>query len=1163
MIRRAINTLARCRFLYILLFVAISTTVFAQTVSLNVQNKPLSDVLQIITKATDYKFVYSDVLDVKSLVTVKCSNEELGAVLDQIFKGKDIVYKIDGKIVALSPSSVAPVQQDKIQKPIIKGKVTDESGNGIPGVAVQNRRTGNIVASDLDGVYGIEAVSGDQLIFASIGMKEQSVIVGKSDVVNVSLSLDIVALDDVVVTGYQTISKERSTGAFAKVTTEKMAVKRLNSLSSVLEGEIPGYNNGLIRGVTSMLGNTSPLYVIDGFPVESTQYNDNYGHIKESVPEMNIEDIESITVLKDASATSIYGARASNGVIVIETKKARQNQTRVSFSGTLSVKPYSYYTGNVADAATVVGMEREWAETNANLQNPELAQSHAQNLLDNALYQSGGFRSILNYYAGHISQSEMEQQLSDYASRGYSYIEDIEKYGKRDQFQQQYNLSISKGSDKNSFNASFTYKNNKFEDKYSKDESFGLNIKNTTYIRDWLQLDLGSYVSYGDGVNQTYNLFSPEYQYSIYDSLKNPDGSNFTSYTQDRYSIYDYGTIQTYGLMDMDITPLDELAYNLEKRQNISSRNYIRLNVKFTDWLKYSASFQYEYSRFETTRFGEKSSYKAKELVNNFVDYSGIACLPYGNTYYSDDNTSRNYNFRQQLDFNKTFNEKHNVVALAGMELRDNKLNYESRHWYNYDPEMLSHAEINNELLTSYFFGVWGYGALDPDAQNELRNRYVSLYANAAYSYDDRYILSGSVRWDRSNLWSTDSKYQNKPAWSVGLSWNIDREGFMESADWVNMLKLRASYGIGGNVAKDAAPYMTVYYYQNYNFGGLQGTVLGRPNPDLSWEITKTLNVGVDFSFLNNRLNGSLDYYHKRGLDLLANANGVPTEGFGYFTYAVNNGEMTNEGFELSLNGVLVDTKDWMLSVGGMLSYNKNEVKYVNVEATQYYQMLQTPQSYPRIGKPYNAIYGYNWAGLSNTGLPQVYTAEGEKITTQPKDLASVVYLGTYTPKYFGSFNVNLKYRNWSLNALMTYEGGHKIQNTYLPCPDGTDKSGGGDFAGLLNSRYADRWMKPGDELITDVPKMLSPDSPDYNSNSFIIYAASSINVLDATNWRMKNLSLSYELSKKLCSKIGLYGMRVQLMGENIFTLAKSKEAKYMLNGYDNAIYSLGLQINL
>jgi len=1147
----------------------ICQTAGAQQIKLNFTNAPLKTVLNALSHQSGYSFAYSDALtQVDEKISCSISSEgNIESVLKQLFKGKDITYTISGKQIVLAPEEIAVNGQSSARKTAamkVGGKIVDASGEPLIGVTVHNRTNGAYAASDLNGYYSIAASVGDVLDFTSIGMMSSSVAVAKASVVNVTMAIDKISLEDVVVTGYQTISKERTAGSFAKVTTRQLETKRLSDLNTLLAGEVAGYNDGLIRGTTSMNGSTTPLYVIDGFPVENTQYS-TYGGITESLPEMNLEDIESITVLKDAAATSIYGARAANGVVVIVTKKARNNETNVSFSSTLSVKPYRYYTGNAADASTIIGLEQSWADGNPSLQDASTAAAYARNYLTNAVYATSGMKTILNYYAGNITQSEMQSTLNSLSKKGYNYINDVSKYGKRNRFLQQYNVSFNKASEKNSFNASVTYKNDKMEDKYTKDNSFGISFTNLTHLYNWLDLEIGSYTNYGNATTQNYSLLSPGYSWDIYDGLVNSDGSNYTSYAKDRYSESALGTIQTYGLLNMDITPLEEMGYNLTETKSFSNRTYGRANIKFTDWLKYSAAFQYEYSHYGNSQFKEKDSYSVRNLVNQFVDADGVFHLPDGNQLYDYSNTTHAYNFRQQLDFDKTFG-KSDVVALAGWEVRDNKLDYAEINFYNYDPDMLTHSEIDAaSVIGSYYSGVWGSGYINADKTRQLVNRYVSIYGNAAYTYDGRYTLTGSLRWDRSNLWGTDSKYQNKPTWSLGASWNIDKESFFDS-DWMDMLKFRTSYGIGGNIAKDSAPYMTAYYNPNYNVGGLDGTISSRPNPSLCWEQTATFNIGLDFSMLDNRLAGSVEYYDKEGRDLLANTMGVPTEGFGYDTYTINNGRMFNRGFELNLFANVVRTKDFSFDISGVFGFNRNKVTYVNVKAPVYYLALDSPEAYPRIGNPYNAIYGYKWAGLTADGLPQVYNSEGEKVTSQPSDIESIVYLGTYTPVYTGSIKLDLRYRNWNLSALFVYQGGHKIRNTFLPVLYNAWNSSAGDyipqFGGIVSSGIVNRWQKTGDEASTDIPRIVFPYDQAYSYDLTTIYSMSDINVLDATNIKLTNLALSYSIPQTICNRISMKGARIQLTGEDLMTIAKSKEAKYMLSGYSTPIYSLGLSVN-
>jgi TonB-linked SusC/RagA family outer membrane protein len=942
----------------------------------------------------------------------------------------------------------------------------------------------------------------------------------------------------------------------------------------MLEGQVAGFTGGLLRGATSMKGSTKPLYVIDGFPVENIRYDASAGNVAENLPELNMEDIESITVLKDAAATSIYGARAANGVVVLVTKKAAKGKMHISFSSTLAFSPYSYYKDNLTNAADMIGIEKEWAANNKELQGAGAA-AYAQNLLDNNIYQTQGIRAILNYYAGNLSQSELDRKLNALAAQGHSYYNDVEKYAKRNPFHQQYNLSLGKTSDSNMFKVSVTYKDNKEEDRYSGDRSMGINLTNNLTVTKWLKLDIGAYNYYQDRQEQSFNVLSPEsddediYKYMPYDVLKNPDGSPYTYLASERLTAYKLQDIDDYGLYSMDITPLDELGRNLRTTKTFQNRTYGKLHIKFAEWLNFSSMFQYEYVAERHSKLSDKNSYAVRSRVNNMasrVNNATVFNIPYGNIYNPIDFYPSAYTARQQLDFNKTFGGRHQVTAMLGHEVRENKHEFASNTLYNYDLDILSFTLIDAASLAKGVSPFWGGRFATPDMahRREVTDRFISFYGNAAYAYDDKYMFTGSLRWDRSNLWGTASKYQNKPIWSTGVAWNMEKEAFM-TVSWINRLKLRASYGIGGNIPKNKAPYMVATYSTNPNVGGLQGAVSSRPNPALSWEKTTTTNIGIDFALFNDRLGGTLEYYNKSGKDLLASTQGIPTEGWGQFTDQINNGEMRNRGFEITLFGDVIRSKDFTWGASFIYGYNKNKVTYVNVEAPVYAFQFDFPESYPRIGNPYNAIYAYQWSGLSATGLPQVYNEKGEATSILPTELASIVYAGSSAPIHSGSFGSNFRYKNFDLSCMFVFEAGHKMRNTFLPAlASSYSDAADSDLTNIaaVNKNIANRWRNPGDEAHTDIPRTIFGEDPDYNSDLYTIYSMADINVIDAARLRLSNISLSYNVPASLCRKALLSGARLQFNIENLVTFAKNEEAKYLLGGYNNPTFVWGLHLN-
>lgn len=336
-----------------------------KNVTLNVKNLPLREVFKQVKEQTGVKFIYSEIeIQKSSNVTLKFENLSLQTALEQIFKNQPYTYEIQNDIVIVKPKPIVP---EKSKNRTIKGKVTDENGQPIPGANIWLKGTTTGVPSDVNGNYVLTFDEKYTTVVVSfIGYKSVETTIGKQEIINFKLEPDEETLEEVVVTGYQTISKERSTGAFAKVSAQTLTTRRLDNISTVLEGQVAGYSDGIIRGVSTMNAMQTPLYVIDGFPVENTTI-DAYGSVTENIPDLNMEDIESITILKDAAATSIYGARAANGVVVIVTKKAQQGKTQIQLSGSFTIHPYSYYTGNLTNSADIIELEKYWATQNAEL----------------------------------------------------------------------------------------------------------------------------------------------------------------------------------------------------------------------------------------------------------------------------------------------------------------------------------------------------------------------------------------------------------------------------------------------------------------------------------------------------------------------------------------------------------------------------------------------------------------------------------------------------------------------------------------------------------------------------------------------------------------------------------------------------------------------------
>lgn len=1153
--------------------VLFSSNAFSQ-ITLKVKQANAKSVINAIEQQSGYRFVYDESSIKFPSLNADLNNASIEKALASVFANTAIEYKIVKKNILLKNSNTAAssnsvrttANEDIVQNYVFTGRVINESGTALSGASVKLKNTAIATSTDENGEFELESPVRTGILQISFLGHQTIEVAAKTQMTAITLPLLPAEIEEIAVnvsTGYQTIPKERATGAFGSLPKKSLEQQRLNSLSSLLEGRIAGYHDGRIRGTTSMNGITNPLFVVDGFPIENNDIQFN-GNIKETLPNLNLEDVESITILRDAAAASIYGSRAANGVVVIVTKKGKSNGTEINASAVITHTPYYYNTSRLTSAADIIGIEREWARRNPKLDT--LSAAGANNWLDQMIYPTRGIQTILQQYAGKISEAEMNDRLDEMANSGYRYFDDLEKYGKRNPFAQQYNINIANGSEKNRFYSSVTYKKNLTEDIYSKDDNLGINLRNTTQITNWLSVELATFLTYGSQKNQNYNLLNPQFIYMPYDGLKNKDGSNFISTAESRLNLRTRDIIRNNNLYNMDIDPLNEIGNNISDQKTLGNRSYIKLDVKLADWISYMGSFQYEYNRSKEETLYDKNSFYVRNRVNNFariINGKLNYLIPYGHIFANNEQNSNGYTFRQQFNIDKSFNEKHSLNAILGTEIRNNNYLRTNQTLYNYDPMVLTY-EMLTPGIGSGGGVMGGYAQFDQRSdvygRYDIVRRYVSFYANAGYSYLNKYLLSGSIRYDRSNLWGTSSKYQDKPIWSLGAGWNIDKESFFD-IEIINQLKLRASYGIGGNIAQNVSPYLTTYYGTNPNVGGISGSVSSRPNPLLSWEKTTTTNIGTDFSLWNNRITGSIDYYRKKGEDLLASAQGIPTEGFGYATYSLNNGGMTNHGIETTLGTTIIKNEKFNWNTNILHAYNKNRVSYVDVEAPVYFLQIDQPGAFPRVGNPYQSIYGYSWAGLNDQGMPQVYNDNGDAVTSTPSTLESVVYIGSTVPTHTFSWTNSLSYGDFDFSIMMTYEAGHKIRNTDLPYLGGSSQ-----FANIriVNKDIANRWMKAGDEAFTDIPRLVFPEEQGlYNSQSENIYRNADINVISANNLNIRNISLAYRIPTNYLNKLKIPGARVQMNAENVALFAKSKNAKNMLNGYRRPNYVFGLYITL
>jgi TonB-linked SusC/RagA family outer membrane protein len=1081
------------------------------------KNKPVEDVLKNILYPADLLFLYVD----KNHYTIVSRQKK------------------DMQVNNLVQSSPAADAGEEIAFRTVSGTVKDHDGNALPGVTIQVEGQKKWAVTDNNG-YFVIAIPADaiNLLFSFAGMESKKVTLGKSALLNVVMESKV--LNEVVVTGYQTLSKERATGSFSTVKASDLQNRRIASLSQVLEGNLPGlvsYKGDIsIRGTSTFVANSSPLYVIDGFPVENISYNDG-GSLVDNVPDINPEDIESITTLKDAAAASIYGARAANGVIVITTKKARAGAAKINFSGDFSFTPkYDLSYLHKADASEMIDLTYDFFDNDPNFKTNPLGEvaylRNGKGIITPALDY------LLQSVEGKITRAEADAKLNAMRNKNI-YNQQILDHLMRTAANQQYNLSVSKASAGNAFNFSATFRNSQGYDLNDNTKTLGLNFRNALSINKWLTAETGFYLNYGDDTRPGASSGSEGIAgtYLINDQLPFEalyDNNGHALPLREAMSAQEKLNAQKYDLFSSEIIPEKEMNYNLIKTRAIKTRVYGKLNAKLTSWMNYDIMFQYEKNSSKAEQLLDKDSYYMRNKFNTFsaldANKNKVYKLPVGDAYRNTADYLRGYTFRQQLNINKTFNHRHELTAIAGSETREVKNNRDFNAYFGYDPLTLNYQPINAQDLGNAFNGLnqarAQLSASDLGYQRETTNRYFSFYGNAGYTYNEKYMLSGSIRYDLSNLFGTNPAYQYRPLWSAGASWIMSREKFLENVSWLDILKLRASYGINGNVARNAGPFMVANYGRNTLTSNTSASIYTPPNPNLRWEKTTTTNVGVDFSVIKGRISGSVDVYNKKSNDLLTTITINPALGFE--TAMVNNGAMQNKGVELALKTQVIRQRDFGWDVTINSSFNKNEVTRVDFIAQTAYELVNNYGSRYYKGKPFKSLYSYAYGGLNNLGNPTIYDQQGKAIDDY-LDLPELAhYSGTFVPTFSGALINNIRYKNFLLSCMFVYNAGH-VMRMDVPHEISSFPNG------LTGAGISNAWKKPGDELITDIPRISwnYDETSDKNNTQYYMYGNNTI--VSAAYIKARNLALSYSLPKRWIQHIKLADVKVRVQADNLF----------------------------
>ncbi len=931
------------------------------------------------------------------------------------------------------------VQLTFAQEKIVSGTVIDAEGVPLPGVNVIVQGTNNGTQTDFDGNYNISTAQGQILVFSYVGFTKQSQTVGAAKIINVTLDVDAAALDEVVVVAYGTQKKGAIVGSVSSVSAEKIEEVPIASFDQILKGQVPGLHvisgsgqpgaaaKVRIRGTHSINGGSSPLYILDGVPITEGDF-----------ATLNSNDFESISVLKDAASTSIYGSRGSSGVIVITTK------------------------GGSYNTASSIRYTAQYGESEIGQKRFELMDAREKRIFDNI--QNPG-----TWTEAEIANSETTDWTDYFFRRGIT---------------QTHNLAMSGGGENTKFYSSISY--------YDQ-EGIGLrsNLQRFNYR---LNLDhkVSKKVSVGGNMAMGYSKsnFSPS-EGAI--NLNNPFAAAYLGSPYDRpYREDGYFNVGP-GLVGGNA--LENLNRNVSREADLKllANFYGQAEVVDNVIARIDLGLDYINRDIESAIGPETYLGQNGGIRGNKGNYS--------NTQQYE----ANINTVASLKYNNTFNEKHNLSVGVFTEY----------YKYHFKTSGFTGFGINPKLV-GYAAGITAGDADNgfiPTTRGGVAERGLfSYFGNAKYSYDEKYYLDATIRRDASSRFSDANKWGT--FWAIGASWNISKEAFLENTDWLQELKLRASYGTTGNQS-GIGSFQDEGLYTTTTYNGTPGIIASSVgNDQLKWEESAKLDIGLDFGFFRNRLTGSVDYYEENISDLFINQSLSASSGFG--SIDANAGKMRNRGFDGNLKVDVIRTPDFGFSVNGNFNYNKNEIVDLGQESE-----YELGTSIIREGLPFGSHYIVGWAGVNpSNGAPLYYDKEGNVTNVYSADNSTANW-GSYEPVWTGGYGATLRYKGFSASALFTFAKDYyrfNNQSFFQENPNFAQYN--------LSSELLTVWQKPGD--VTNIQGLA------YNREF------SSKDIEDASYMRLTNLTLSYNLPESFTGSNGLFkDVRIFVLGQNLYTWTK------------------------
>lgn len=1001
------------------------------------------------------------------------------------------------------------------------------------------------VVTDLDGKFSITIPDGvKQLECRYVGYNPRTFeLVPGVDSYDLQLDRASEVLGDVVVTGYQNIEKRKLTASITKVELDDSKIGSIMTVDQALAGQVAGLSaiqsSGSpgapmkirIRGTASLNGTQDPLWVIDGIPVNGTEVpsmeelKDIDNLYQSSIAGLNPADIESITVLKDAAATAIYGTRAANGVIVVTTKKGRSGAPEISFSTRLTYSPRPDIDRlNLLNADEKVDLELSLLGSDYTYRESKGAVARLINAAGAmSQFKSGGFNAL---------PASVQAQINSLRSINTDWNDILF----RDTFNQEYNLSLSGGNDRATYYTSLGYQEENGNVTGVDMNRLSLTLKTNYNVTRHFKVGASVFVNHRK--NNSYITDNDGFTNPVYYSRR----ANPYQMPYDEYGDYIYDTdIQGREDSDLKFNIFEERVNTSRSQETTGVTALLDASLRFNDWLRAYTQVGFQLDNTETESYASAETYAMrKEFYRTSVmGNNGVSAtfLPNGGRHIQNKSTNKQLTWKGQVEYKNRFADRHELEVMAGSELRKTWYDYFSSTAYGYDPKTLTNKPV--------MFPSEDWARQFPlHSESISENAYASFFATGSYTFLDRYTFGSSVRFDGSDLYGVAKKYRFLPLYSFSGLWRASDEPWLRESTVINNLALRASYGIQGNIDKETSSFVMGNYNNTSILPGVTEDVIvlgSAPNRRLRWEKTHTANAGFDISFIDNAISLTADYYHRKGSDLIA-LKMLPLE-TGFMSYMVNWASMRNQGFELGLATRNIATRNFRWTTNLNLAYNENTVLQETVPANQ-----RTPS---REGYPVNAIFAYRTAGLDENGNVLYLAKDGSAQTaeeffklnsagaptlTAEEQRELYTYIGSGDPLWTGGFINNFTYRDFDLTVNFAFNLGMytRIQpsysNTYF------------DRGMNTNRDILDRWTpaNPNGTLPALLPETSGSPTYSYYSQYGDAYSMLDTWVKKTNYFRMQSLRLAYNIPPSVLKPLRMSILTVAFEARNLWVFGSS-----------------------